>query len=118
MRPATFSAIKTLLRMDKTVTEAERRAIIEAVTDNKSKALARCAFDGAWLKSGDVCLLMDINRSTLARWIAAGTLIGRKRGKCWYVTSESVRLMMAEPDEGAREKFFNGGVCSNAAASA
>ncbi len=117
MRPSTFSAIKTLLRMDKTVTEAERSAIIAAVTDSKSKALARCAFDGAWLKSGDVCLLMDINRSTLARWIAAGMLNGRKRGKCWYVTSESVRLLMAEP-EGAREKFFDRGVCTNAAASA
>ena len=98
MRPGTANAIKTLLRMDRTVMEKERTAIIAAMTDNKAAtdALARAALDGAWMKSSDVCALLDINRSTLARWIKNGTLAGRKRGKCYYVTTESVRALVAD----------------------
>ena len=95
MRPATFNAIKTLLRMDRTVTKEERLAVISAITDDRSVALARTALDGAWVKGADVCLLLDFDRSTLTRWIAAGRLTAHKRGGRWYVNTESVRRYMA-----------------------
>ena len=95
MRAATVNAIKALLRMDRTATDAERKAVIAAATDGASVALARCAMDGAWMKGADVCLLLDFDRSTLARWIAAGRLQAEKRGGRWYVQSESVRRYMA-----------------------
>ena len=95
MRPSTVNAIKALLRMDKTVTDAERKAVIAAATDGPSVALARAAMDGAWMRGGDVCLLLDIDRATLARWIAAGRIAATKRGGRWYVKSESVRRYMA-----------------------
>ena len=95
MRPATVKAIKALLRMDATVTDAERKAVVAAATDGPSVALARSAMDGAWMRGADVRLLLDIDRSTLARWIAAGRLGAEKRGGRWYVRSESVRRYMA-----------------------
>ncbi len=95
MRQATVNAVKALLRMDRTVTDAERKAVLAAVEDGPATALARCAMDGAWMRGGDVCLLLDIDRSTLSRWVAAGRLAAEKRGGRWYVRSESVRRYMA-----------------------
>lgn len=95
MRPATVNAIKALLRMDKTVTDAERKAVVAAATEGPARALARCAMDGAWMRGADVRLLLDIDRSTLVRWIAAGRLQAERRGGRWYVNSESVRRYMA-----------------------
>lgn len=95
MRTATVNAIKALLRMDKTVTDAERKAVVAAATESPAVSLARCAMDGAWVRGADVCLLLDFDRSTLTRWIAAGRLQAEKRGGRWYVQSESVRRYMA-----------------------
>lgn len=95
MRPATRNAIKALLRMDATVTEAERSAVVCALADGGAEALARTALDGAWMKGADVCMLLDFNRSTLARWIAAGRIEAEKRGGRWYVQTASVRRYMA-----------------------
>lgn len=94
MTSSTRNAIKTLLRMDRTVTETERKAVVAALTVDDSAALARVAIDGAWMKSADVCLLLDIDRSTLVRWIAAKKLAAKKRGGRWYVETESVRHYM------------------------
>ena len=95
MRARTVSAIKALLRMDRTVTDAERKAVLAAATDGPAVALARAAMDGAWVRGGDVRLLLDIDRATLTRWIAAGRIEAEKRGGRWYVKSESVRRYMA-----------------------
>ena len=95
MRQATVNAIKALLRMDKTVTAAEREAVIAAATDGPAVALARAAMEGAWMRGGDVRLLLGIDRTTLARWIAAGRIDATKRGGRWYIKSESVRRYMA-----------------------
>lgn len=95
MRPATRNAIKALLRMDATVTDAERKAVVCAIAERDAGALARCAMDGAWMKGADVCLLLDFDRSTLARWIAAGRIAAEKRGGRWFVRSDSVRRYMA-----------------------
>ena len=95
MRASTVNAIKALLRMDRSVTDAERKAVVAAATDGPSVALARCAMDGAWMRGADVRLLLDIDRATLTRWIAAGRIEAEKRGGRWYVKSESVRRYMA-----------------------
>ena len=95
MRARTVNAIKALLRMDSTVTDAERKAVVAAATDGPSVALARAAMDDAFMSGGDVRLLLGIDRSTLHRWIAAGRLEAMMRGGRWYVRSESVRRYMA-----------------------
>lgn len=92
-----MSAIRTLLRMDDTVTARERAAVTAAVEAVKAAhdagpALAVAATEGAWLKGREVCKMLRIDRSTLSRWCAGGRLVARKRGtKLWYVSAESVR---------------------------
>jgi hypothetical protein len=92
MKAATANAIKTLLRMDATTTPAERRAIVSAMSAPSADAAAFAG--GEWVRGARACLLLDISRATLSRWIAEKRLEARKRGNRWFVKAASMQAIL------------------------
>lgn len=89
MKKATANAIKTLLRMDASVTSEERMRIVAALSGEAPQAL---------VLTGDISIAeaaeyLRVSRTTLWRQCAGGTVEAVRRGKKFYIPGEVVRRM-------------------------
>jgi excisionase family DNA binding protein len=90
MRKSTEGAIRTLLRMDTTVTSEERMRIIEAMQE-------RDRFDPARdMSVADAAEYLGMCRTTLWRWCAIGKVACDRRGKKFYVKASAVQALKKE----------------------
>ena len=87
MKTNTFNAIKTLLRMDPTVTSQTRMAVIAAIQGQPR-------FDPTEdMSVADAAEYLSMSRVTLWRWCAVGKVAAVQRGKKFYIPpSEVARL--------------------------
>ena len=91
MKTATANAIKTLLRMDSTVSSDERMAIIDAMSGGgKASADPDLASDTS---IADAAAYLNMSRTTLWRMCSRGDVVAVKRGKKFYIAGcEVARL--------------------------
>lgn len=91
MRTATANAIKTLLRMDPTVSSEVRMAVVEAMT-GKPSASAELDLT-ADVSIADTAAYLSMSRTTLWRMCGRGDVSAVRRGKKYYIPgAEVVRL--------------------------
>ena len=91
MKAATANAIKTLLRMDSTVTSDVRMAVIDAMSGGgKASAEPDLSAD---VSIADAAAYLGMSRTTLWRMCDRGDIVAVKRGKKYYIAGcEVVRL--------------------------
>lgn len=91
MRTATANAIKTLLRMDPTVTSDVRMAVIEAMS-GKRQAVNSIDITSD-VSIADAAAYLGMSRVTLWRMCERGDLLSVRRGKKIYIVGcEVARL--------------------------
>lgn len=89
MKKQTANAIKTLLRMDASVTSEERMRIVAALNGERPQEL----FITADMPIAEVAEYLGLSRTTLWRRITDGSLAAVRRGKKFYIPGEVVRRM-------------------------
>jgi len=91
MKTQTANAIKTLLRMDPTVTPDERMRVIDAMTGKASGPVEVDITSDVTI--ADAAAYLGMSRTTLWRMCCRGDLVSVKRGKKIYIAwCEVVRL--------------------------
>lgn len=95
MKPATVNAIKALLKMDATVTAAERMAVIGAMTP-KPVAVEPVDLAGE-VSIASAAEYLSMSRTTLWRMCVRGDIVAVRRGKKFYLAgAEVARLKTRE----------------------
>ena len=84
MRKSTEGAIRTLLRMDTTVTSEERMRIITAMQEQSRFDPTRD------MSVADAAEYLDMSRTTLWRWCAIGKVACDRRGKKFYIKAAAI----------------------------
>ena len=95
MRKSTENAIKTLLRMDTTVTRDERQAVISAMLNARGKA-PDPAQD---MSVANAANYLNMSRTTLWRWCKDGRVACDRRGKKFYIKAASIAAMKREESQ-------------------
>ena len=91
MRKSTENAIKTLLRMDATVSPEVSMAVIAAMKGGR--ALPDPTQDMTVAEAADY---LGMSRTTLWRWCAEGKVGCDRRGKKFYVKASAVQALKKE----------------------
>ena len=86
MRPSTAAAIKTLLRVDASVTPEERHAVLAAMSGERLAA----ADPTAELSVAEAADYLRMSRVTLWRWCSVGKVRSVRRGKKFYIPPDEV----------------------------
>ena len=89
MRKSTENAIKTLLRMDTTVTREESMAVIAAMLNAKGKAPDPTK-DMSVANAADY---LGMSRTTLWRWCKDGRVACDRRGKKFYIKAAAITAL-------------------------
>lgn len=90
MRPRTAAAIRTLLRIDSTVTPSERHAVIAAMMGEKK-------IDPTLEMSiAEASEVLQLARNTLWRWCATGKVAAIRRGKKYYLPPSEIKRLRKE----------------------
>jgi len=91
MKTSTVNAIKTLLRMDPTVTPDVRMAVIDAISgDRQESSELDLSSD---VSIADAANYLSMSRTTLWRMCTRGDVVAVRRGKKFYIAGvEVVRL--------------------------
>jgi len=89
MRKSTENAIKTLLRMDTTVTREESMAVIAAMLNARGKAPDPTK-DMAVANAADY---LGMSRTTLWRWCKDGRVACDRRGKKFYIKAAAITAL-------------------------
>ena len=85
MRASTAAAIKTLLRVDASVTPEERHAVLAAMQGE-----SRPADPTAELSVAEAADYLRMSRVTLWRWCSVGKVRSVRRGKKFYIPPDEV----------------------------
>ena len=92
MRKSTENAIKTLLRMDTTVTSEESMAVIAAML----KARGKVPDPAQDMSVANAAEYLNISRTTLWRWCKDGRVACDRRGKKFYIKATAISAMKRE----------------------
>lgn len=88
MRRTTANAIKTLLRMDTTVTSEERMAVLAAMEGHTAPIDPKQD-----MTISEAQEYLGLGRTTIWRMCCDGRLAADRRGKKFYVRAESIAAM-------------------------
>lgn len=88
MRTSTANAIKTLLRMDPTVTPDVRMAVIDAMSGSSSAAPSVDLSSDVSI--ADAAAYLGMSRTTLWRMCDRGEVESVRRGKKFYIAGAEV----------------------------
>lgn len=91
MKTSTANAIKTLLRMDPTVTPDVRMAIIGAMMDGDGAA-STIGTDKE-VSIADAASYLGMSRTTLWRMCDRGELVSARRGKKFFISGFEVERL-------------------------
>lgn len=89
MRTSTANAIKTLLRMDESVTPDERMAILSVIAGGKDVSPDL----SGEVSVADAASYLGMSRTTLWRMCVSGKVATSRRGKKFYIAGAEVARM-------------------------